>query len=216
MAQKKKHAKPAVKKPAAKRAPAKVEKTIAETPPDAVGVLLSVSQASEEFGHDRRTITKRIGELGIRPAMERNGYSVYRLRDLMELERRGAEGKQDPDKMGPFERQAHFKAEGERLKVDQARGVLMVATHHQAEVARVLKVCVQELEAMTDEIERDVGASPIVLERIEEKIDRARQRMYDGIVAKEPAESTSSTDEVADEAAAPIDGVDCSLEEVDG
>ena len=50
-------------------------------------VLLSVSEAAREFGYHRQTIAKRIAELGIRPSGTRNGHPVYRVRDLLRIER---------------------------------------------------------------------------------------------------------------------------------
>lgn len=150
-------------------------------------VALSVNQAAEEFGHDRRTVTKRIRELNIQPFGARQGHPVYRLRDLIEIERKSANGAQDPDKLNPFERQAHFKAESERLKVDLERGSLLRREDVEEEWARVLRAIALELDTVVDEIERDVGASPLVCEKIEQKLDVIRERMYQRIV-EQPAE----------------------------
>lgn len=147
------------------------------------GVHLSISSAAEEFGHDRRTITKRLAELGLKPAGERQGYPVYRLRDLLEMERKAPDGKHDPDKMSPFERQAHYKAESEKLKVDLERGALMRREDAESEWSKVINVIAMELDTIVDEIERDIGASPLVLEKIEAKLDVIRERMYVGVIA---------------------------------
>lgn len=146
------------------------------------GVFLSINEAATEFGNARRTITKRIANLGIRPAGSRQGYSVYRLRDLLEIERRNDDGAKDPEKLNPFDRHAHYKAESEKNKVNRERGELITREAHEREGARRLKVVAQELDTVVDEIERDVGADPIVLEKIEQKIDTIRERMYEGIV----------------------------------
>src|SRR5690606_5835851 len=130
------HAAKAKKAPPKRRAPAAVE--VAAPAVDAArGVLLSINQAATEFGHDRRTVTKRIAELSIAPVDKRNGAPVYRLRDLLEMERRSPDGAHDPDKMSPFERQAHFKAETERLKVDLERRELLRREDVETEWARV-------------------------------------------------------------------------------
>lgn len=146
------------------------------------GVLLSVNQAAAEFGNDRRTITKRIADLGIRPADERGGFAVYRLRDLLELERRNGRGETDPEKLPPYERLSFYKAESERLRVNLERGQLLRRDQVEQEWSRVLKLLAQQLDTLVDEIERDAGASKTVLELIDRKIDEMRERAYLGIV----------------------------------
>jgi hypothetical protein len=158
------------------------------------GVFLSVNQAADEFGHDRRTVTKRIADLGIKPAMERGGFPVYRLRDLMEMERRGDDGDMDPDKMNPFERNAHFKAESERLKVDQERGTLLRREDVERDWAQIVNVIAMELETVVDEVERDVGASPLVCEKIEAKLDAVRERIYSRVVGLQAEQAEENND----------------------
>lgn len=150
--------------------------------PKVHGVCLSVSQWAAESGHDRHTVSKRITDLQIQPAGTRTGYPVYRLKDLLELERKTDGGKLDPDKMSPFERQAHYKAEEARLKVDRERGELLQREDVARENARVLKAIVQELDTIVDRIERDVGASPAILDKIEEVIDAIREAIYIAII----------------------------------
>lgn len=162
----------------------------------ATGVLLSINQAADEFGHDRRTITKRIAELQIQPADTRKGHPVYRLRDLLAMERTTPEGAPDPDKMSPFERQAHYKAEAERLKVDLQRGVLLKREDVEREWSRVLKIISLELSTMVDALERDLGLDPLVLERIEERIDQIRRQMHGAIVAPVEDEAPAHTEEL--------------------
>lgn len=41
----------------------------------------SISQLSDIFGRDRRTVTKYLREAGVRPAATRNGYPIYKLRE---------------------------------------------------------------------------------------------------------------------------------------
>lgn len=196
---------PKRKGPARKAAPKRRPAAVVESPPSPVdnarGVLLSINQAATEFGHDRRTVTKRIAELAIAPVDKRNGAPVYRLRDLLEMERRSPDGAHDPDKMSPFERQAHFKAETERLKVDLERRELLRREDVETEWARVLRAVALELDTMVDEIERDVGASPLILEKIEAKVDVIRERMYESVVSGSDGE-----DQEGDGEAEPAEG----------
>lgn len=165
----------AARKDAARKKPA-AEQT------GTAGILLSINQAADEFGHDRRTITKRISELQIQPADVRSGHPVYRLRDLLAMERTTPDGEQDPNKMTPFERAAHYKAEAERLKVDQQRGVLLKREDVETEWSRVLKVISLELSTMIDVLERDLGLDAVALERIEQRVDQIRRQMYDSVI----------------------------------
>lgn len=155
----------------------------ADDGPDSVGldVLVSINQASYVFERDRATVTKRIAALGIAPAGKRRGHSIYSMRALRRMDLLDDEGQQDPDKMTPFERAAHYKAEAERMRVDQERRLLLRRENVEGEFARVLRVIAQELDTLVDEVERDVGASQMVLEKLEDKIDVIRQRMADGI-----------------------------------
>lgn len=42
----------------------------------------SISQLSDIFDRDRRTVTKYIHDAGVRPCATRNGHPIYRLRDV--------------------------------------------------------------------------------------------------------------------------------------
>jgi len=164
--------------PAAKTAP---KKAFSQQTP-AAGVLLSINEAAEEFGCDRHTLSKRVRDANLFGAGDRNGYPVYRLRDLIRAWRAAEDGNRNPDNMTPFERQAHFKAESERLRLDIARGAALKREIAEMEWARVLKSIALELDTIVDELERDVGLSTAQLEKIEEKLDAVRTRMYERIV----------------------------------
>jgi hypothetical protein len=192
---KKRAAKPASR--TGKQPPAVMHKPIAAdaAPP---GVLLSESQIGEEFCMDRRTVKKRLADSGVKPVAKRNGYDVFRLKEVAAMLMNTEEGKADPDKMTPFERQAHYKAESEKLRVEQERGMLLQREDSETEMARVLKVVAQELDVMVDEIERDCGATPEQLAKIEAKADLIRKRMYDGIVEGATASEESLQTELID------------------
>jgi hypothetical protein len=170
----------AKKKPATRKSAESATKKPAGQP---LGVWLSLNQAAEEFSCDRGALTRQVGAAGLAPDAD----GRFRLRDLVRVRLSAADGKADPDKMTPFERQAHFRAEAERMRLDAERGLLIRADDVETEWARVLKIISQDLDVVVDEIERDVGASPAVLEKVEAKIDACRQRMYNRIVGeKEP------------------------------
>lgn len=154
--------------------------------------MLSINQAAEEFGRDRATITRGVNRFALVPAGDRGGFPVYRLRDLMQIERKDADGAIDPDKLTAFERQAHFRAESERMRLDVERGRLIKAEDVETEWARVLKMIAQELDVIVDECERDVGASPAVLEKIEAKLDLIRERMFGRVATPETSDAAGA------------------------
>lgn len=79
------------------------------------------------------------------------------------------------------------------MRLDVERGLLLRAEDVEAEWARVLKVISHELDLIVDEVERDVGASAVVLEKIEAKLDQIRQRMHDGIVNADAGAVSAAT-----------------------
>lgn len=166
------------------------------------GVHLSIQQAAEEFGHDRKTIAKRIRELGIQPDGKRQGYDVFRLRALLAIERATESGKIDPDKLGPFERNAFYKSETERIELGERIGSLLRREDVEQEWARVLRLAAQDLEVVVDEIERDVGAPGPVIEKLEQKLDEMRERLFQRIVTDE-GRDPEPPDKAPDAAAVP-------------
>lgn len=173
--------KPAPKKTAPQRTPDKKTKPIELIQAEGHGVCLSMSELAIEFGRDPDTIKKRITELDIRPTGKRNGYPVYRLRDVIRTERLDENGKMDPDKMRPAERSAFYRSENDRLTFERDCGLLYQRHEIEAELASVFRVVTQELDTLVDELERDVQPSPVVLSRIEDKLLLARERMYQAI-----------------------------------
>lgn len=100
-----------------------------------------------------------------------------------------AEGTIDPDRLRPFERHAHYKAETEKLKVETERGELIPRIEVEQEQARIAKIVAHGLETLPDVLERDCGLAPDVVARMERHIDAVRERMY--------AELTEGEDAVA-------------------
>lgn len=173
--------KTAAKAPPA-RAPDKKTKPIELIQAEGHGVCLSMSELATEFGRDPDTIKKRIAELDIRPSGKRNGYPVYRLRDVMRIERLDENGKLDPDKMRPAERSSFYRSENDRLQFERDCGLLYLRHEIETEIAAVFRIITQELDTLIDELERDVQPSPVVLARIEDKLLALRERMYQAIV----------------------------------
>lgn len=133
----------------------------------------------------------------------RDGFPVYRLRDLLEMDLRGPDGSIDPEKLNPFERAAWYKAERERLAVNAERGLTIERADHEREIARVLKIVAHELEVCVDEVERDIGATPAVLTKLEQKMDAIRERIYNGIVADDDVEDEDGDEDEVEPVSSP-------------
>lgn len=139
-------------------------------------VHLSISEAAEELDHTRETIARRIARANLKPAGVRRGYPVYRLRDLLALEREYGLGESDPDAMSPFERQAHFKAEVERQRVDANRSRLLQADEVHEEWARVVREIDAHLALLPSAI-ATVTDCATTRERVEQRVAELRARL---------------------------------------
>lgn len=150
------------------------------------GTHLSVRAFAIETGQDRETVTRRIQAAGIKPSGQRGGYPVYRLRDLLRASYvTTADGELDPDKLPPFQRHAHYKAEAQKLAVEQERGELITRIEVEQEQARIAKIVSHGLETLPDILERDCGLAPGMVQRVERQIDAIRDRMYREMVGDE-------------------------------
>ncbi len=176
------------KKPAkkAKQSRAPTTESTEESGQPALDVLVSINQAAHVFARDRATITKRIANFGIAPKTKRGGHPVYSARELNEkLNQFEDDGTRNPDKMTPPDRLSHYKAEAEKNKVNLERGALSRREDVEAEWARVVKIVALELDTIVDQVERDIGAAPLVLTRIEQQIDKVRERIFQKVIADE-------------------------------
>src|SRR5712675_1711459 len=104
-------------------------------------VLLSVRAFAEECNKDRENIANRIRAACITPARTSGGHPMYRLRDLLEAAYvLDDSGKKDPDRLRPFERHAHYKAEREKLELELERGEVVPRIEVEAGHARVAQL----------------------------------------------------------------------------
>ena len=140
-------------------------------------VCLSISEAAEEFGHTRETVSRRVARAGLKPAGARRGYPVYRLRDLLAIEREYGLGEQNPEAMSPFERHAHYKAERERQRINADRAGLLRADDVQAEWSRVLTDLDAHLALLPAAITA-VTDCATTRERVEERVAALRASLH--------------------------------------
>lgn len=155
------------------------------------GTHLSISGLSLEFGMTRETIAKRLGEARIAPSGKRNGYAVYRLRDVVKAltGQNTEDGKQDPEKLKPFERQAHYKAELDRLKLEQELRELIPRIEVEQEQARAFRIVSLMLDTLPDVLERDCGLAAAHINRVERAVDEVREGLFADLTAEDDADS---------------------------
>jgi hypothetical protein len=162
------------------------------------GTNLSIRQLAEETGFDRDTVSKKLTESGVRPSGKRGGHPVYRLRDaLPALYVTGPDGRQDPEKMDPFRRKAHYQAEHELLSLARERGELVPRMEVEQEQARVLKILVQALDTLPDLLERDCALTAAALGRVEQIVDGAREQMYEALAEPDVTDDPGAVRESA-------------------
>jgi hypothetical protein len=159
----------------------------------ATGIHCSMRQIAEECGLDRDTVQKRIAAANIVPSAKRGGHPVYRLRDVLKaVMLKDDGGRLDPDKLEPYQRQAHYKAELDRLKLETETRELIPRIEVEQEQARTMRIVALMFDTLPDIIERDCGVPGDVLARIERTVDDCRERLAKQL-AEEDEEAEAAT-----------------------
>jgi hypothetical protein len=154
------------------------------------GIHCSLRQIAEETGLDRDTVQKRISAANVVPSGKRGGHPVYRLREVLKPLMMGTDdGRMDPDKLEPYQRQAHYKAELDRLKLEQETRELIPRIEAEQEQARNFRITALMLDTLPDIVERDCGVTPEVLARIERTVDECRETLYKQLAAEDEDEA---------------------------
>lgn len=142
------------------------------------GLQLSISTLASEFGVSRETAAKRLAQANVQPAGTRGGYSVYRVgpaaRAIL-----GADGgsTDDPDKMRPTDRRAHYQALNEKLQYETECGELILATEVRFEMSMLATTVVRFLETLPDVVERDTRCDQAVVEYLIRKVREVRSEL---------------------------------------
>jgi hypothetical protein len=142
------------------------------------GVELSISQIAAGWGVTRETAAKRIDAAVVQPSGKRGGYPVYLLQDAVRAMGFSEAGGDEPDRMDPYKRQAHYKAELDRLKLEQETRELIPRIEVEQEQARTMRTVALMLDTMPDVLERDCGLSGETLARVERSIDDCREQLH--------------------------------------
>lgn len=153
-------------------------------------VFLSISQITAIDGRTRETVSRRLDEAGLQPAAKRGGWPVYKLRDVWHVMVRGgtAGGGDDPDKLDPHSRRAHYQAEQAKRNLDIEARRLLRAEDVEEEVARRDKLVATTLDTIPDVLERDCGLTAAQIDVVEKHLDKLRTALADTIQStEEPA-----------------------------
>jgi hypothetical protein len=158
------------------------------------GVHLSIRELAEETELDRDTVQKRITAANATPSGKRGRFPIWRLRDVLKaVMLSNDDGEMDPDKLEPYKRQAHYKAELDRLKLEQETRELIPRIEVEQEQARILRIVAQTLDTLPDIVERDCGATAAQVQRLERALDECREALFQDL--------TEETDESVRESA---------------
>lgn len=144
------------------------------------GLHVSISTIAAEFAITRETAAKRIAEARIAPSGKRGGYPVYRLKDVVPalIGSLDGSGREDPERLDPYRRQAHYKAALDRLKLEQETRELIPRIECEQEQARILRIVALALDTLPDVVERDCGGTAAQVQRIERAVDECREALY--------------------------------------
>jgi hypothetical protein len=142
------------------------------------GLHVSITQLSEETGRTRETIARKLAAGNVPPSGYVRKQPVYRLRDALEvLYTLDESGARDPDKLEPHSRHSHYKAEREKLALAADAGEYIPREDYRDEVARVAKLVAQSLDAIPDLLERDCAATPPMIVRVQDELDKLREQL---------------------------------------
>jgi phage terminase Nu1 subunit (DNA packaging protein) len=139
-------------------------------------VLLSIGALAAEFQISRDVLRRALSEAGVQPAGKRSGYPLYRLRDA---HRAALAQLANVEQLSPHARLAVAKAIQTELATSVRRGELIELHAHERECAFLSMAFAQWADTLPDIVERDVGASTLVLAKIEQTIDELRERLAD-------------------------------------
>lgn len=155
------------------------------------GTHLSISALSTEFGMTRETVRKRLADAGVAASGKRASYPVFRLKDVLSA-LTGGGNTDDPGGMDPYKRKAYYQAEHEKLQLQVARRELIPRIESEQEMAAMFKITAECFDTLPDVLERDCGLSPLVLVSLEDQLDKAREQLYQRLVAEEPDDADST------------------------
>lgn len=129
----------------------------------------------------RETIKRRLVDAGVEPTGQVRGHAVYALKDAVRAYLEGTDEGQDPDRLRPFERKAHYDAERQKLMLQIERGDLCSRIEVERLLARLYELMGRFLDTLPDHFERRGAATAVQLEILEELMDELREDLYQQI-----------------------------------
>lgn len=153
-------------------------------PVQSAEVLFSLGTWAIEAGISRDVMRRILSERGVQPAGKRGGHPVYRGRDVIAALMSNGADQDDPDKLKPWERKAHYQAEHEKLRLEIERGELIPAIEVEREYGRAFAIVSQLYDTLPDILERDVGLTTGQLTRAERHLDEHREAVYQALIAE--------------------------------
>lgn len=147
----------------------------------------NITRLADAFGMDRGTVRRRLREAGVVPSGQKNGVSVYALKDAGPalfgdvVTGTGA----DPDEMHPKDRKDWYQSENERIKLEKEMRSLVPVEEVHREMSRLAKSIASSLDSLPDLLERDAGLPADAIDLVEGVTDNLREQMYRAIVDDE-------------------------------
>lgn len=145
---------------------------------DGRNALVSISRVSDELGLSRETIARRIADLSIQPAGERQGYAVYRWRDLVCL--REVDGGARASDILALQRAEESKVSTaiKQRQLDLLERRSVDAGEAEQVMAAVVSAVVQTYMTLPDRMEKKAGLLPEHVERLANMLDEDREALY--------------------------------------
>ena len=141
--------------------------------------LWSATRLSDVLALDVRLVRRA---LETQPSREMNGRRGWLLRDAAPAIYRYAwkldRTEQPVDSMPPKDRLDHYRAERERIKLEQETRTLLPAADVERAVSEMLKILAQALSSLPDSLERECGLNSDAVNSLHTKIDAARETLY--------------------------------------
>lgn len=147
----------------------------------------NITRIADAFGLNRGTVRGRLRAAGVLPAGQRNGISVYSLKDVGPalFAEVSIAGGTDPDELPPKDRKDWYQSENERVKLEKEMRSLVPVEEVHREMSRLAKSVASALDSLPDMLERDAGLPPDAIDLVEGITDTLREQMYMAVIEEE-------------------------------
>lgn len=147
----------------------------------------NITRIADAFGLNRGTVRGRLRGAGVLPAGQKNGVSVYALKDVGPalFAEVSVAGGTDPDELHPKDRKDWYQSENERVKLEKEMRALVPVEEVHREMSRLAKSVASALDSLPDMLERDAGLPPDAIDLVEGITDTLREQMYRAVIEEE-------------------------------